>query len=116
LGETRDASCPPEPFVHGAINVVTRGDGREVERHAVFVGATDLMILSAALAQFIVNAGKRVRDEPERAEVIRAREMMDRVDDELYMLLHVKGPLLTPSREYASANTLSRLNHLQFAG
>ena len=66
-----------------AVCVVTHGTARH---DTVFISVYDLMILSSALAQFIANAGRRIRGSPERAEVMRAREMMDWVDDELYAL------------------------------
>ena len=50
----------------------------------------DLLILSAALAQFIANGGIPVKKQAESAEVIRAREMMDCLDDEMYARLRVK--------------------------
>jgi hypothetical protein len=48
----------------------------------------DLIILSSALAPFIVSAGKCAREQPEQVDVIRARQLMDAVDDRLYLLSH----------------------------
>ena len=91
LGEIGDAPRPAERFLGSTSDVATHDSGDQTKANGVvFICATDLQIVSAALAQFIVNAGKRVRDEPERAEVVRAREMMDCVDDELYALSHAK--------------------------
>jgi hypothetical protein len=91
LGELREAPRPSERFIGSIAGVATRCGARQTNEHGVvFICATDLNIVSAALALFIVDSGKRVWDEPERAEIVRAREMMDCVDDELYALSHVK--------------------------
>ena len=90
-GEIRGASCPSERSAHGATSIAAYGNVRQQDKHrAVFIGATDLLILSTALAQFIVDAGRHAREELNPTEVIRAREMMDWVDDELYALTHKK--------------------------
>ena len=81
LTETRNALRPADRLKH---DLAARGHG------IVFISAADLKIVSTALAQFIVASGKRVWDDPERAEVTRAREMMDCVDDELYTLSRTK--------------------------
>jgi hypothetical protein len=51
----------------------------------MFTSVADLRILSSALALFITRAGNRVRERPENPEVIRARQLMDHVDDRLYL-------------------------------
>jgi hypothetical protein len=56
----------------------------------LFTHPADLVIVSTALALFIVSAGKRSRQVPEKTEVVRAREMMDWVDDKLFLLSRAK--------------------------
>ena len=91
LGELGDAPGSSERFADRVAGAAARGGALGPDGHgAVFIDAIDLKILSTALAQFIVDAGRRTRDEPERTEIIRAREMMDDVDDELYALSHAK--------------------------
>ena len=51
----------------------------------MFTSVSDLRILSSALALFITRAGKRFREKPEKAEIIRARQLMDDVDDKLFL-------------------------------
>src|SRR4051794_31543165 len=90
-GGIRDIPSSSERSGGRAAGGATCGDARRLNNHGtVFIGATDLEIMSAALAHFIVDVGRRFKDAPERAEVIRAREIMDRVDDELYALSHTK--------------------------
>jgi hypothetical protein len=65
----------------------------------MFTSVADLRILSSALALFITRAGKRVREEPENPEVIRARQLMDHRDDRLYLLPPCSMTPLRPPRE-----------------
>jgi hypothetical protein len=57
----------------------------------MFTSVADLRILSAALALFIANMGRRVREKPENPVAIRARQLMDHIDDGLHLTL-VKSP------------------------
>lgn len=85
FGELRDNARPSDPFM--AVCIVTHSVARQGnEQHTAFISAADLRIVSSALAQLIAYAGKRANGASERAEVMRAREMMDWVDDELYAL------------------------------
>ena len=65
----------------------------------MFTSVTDLRIMSSALALLITRAGKRVREKPENPEVIRARQLMDHVDDKLYLMAPCSMTPVKPPRE-----------------
>jgi hypothetical protein len=70
----------------------------------MFTSVADLRILSSALALLITRAGKRARAKPENPRVIRARQLMDHVDDKLYLLSPCSMTPVQPPRESQSPN------------
>jgi hypothetical protein len=57
-----------------------------------------------SVADLRIRAGKRARAKPENPEVIRARQLMDHVDDKLYLLSPCSMTPVQPPRESQSPN------------
>jgi hypothetical protein len=111
IGELRDVTRLSAIRVHRNLVACTASDRTTTLLHPsgerdMFTSVADLRILSSALALFITRAGNRVRERPENPEVIRARQLMDHVDDRLYLPPPCSMTPVKPPREAQSPKHL----------